>query len=135
MTCNMSCDIFLHCSQSYANRTYEFVAVEPWLCFLEVVENWDSSSTVIFVSNMFVMCGLDKGRVGMISSFETLQKSLYCNMLLRIMIIYFLHQYFHLYYHAYMKWIKLFLKDYWWHQVVASLFTKFVFSANSVGHG
>ena len=52
-----------HYSESDHNITWALVEVSWWLFSLCVSNDWASSSTEIFLSNLFVVCGLDMGWV------------------------------------------------------------------------
>ena len=52
-------------SVSYPSIPWVLGAVTLWWSFMGVSKYCDSSSTVIFVSNIFVVCGIDTGLVSM----------------------------------------------------------------------
>ena len=56
-----------HYIVSYCNKNWVTGAVTLWLLFMGVVKHCDSSSTVTFISNMFVVCGIDTGLFWMVS--------------------------------------------------------------------
>ena len=55
--------LFWHISVSDPNRTWALVSVALWFFSLGVSKDCESSSTVTFLSNMFVFCGMDTGLV------------------------------------------------------------------------
>ena len=75
------------------------VSVSLWLFFVGVAKDCDFSSTVTFISNMFVECGLDTGLVSMITYVVSLTDVLEWNMNLWFKIFYVQHQCFQHTYH------------------------------------
>ena len=94
-------------------------AVSMLLCYMGVEKDCDSSSTVISVSKMFVVCGIDRGRFWMIHMLYILHNYLVWNMSLWLLVIYFLHQYFNCTYCEYSNHLNLCSNTYLWLHVSA----------------
>ena len=125
----------LHCSMLYPKSTWYIGAVSLWLCFMRALKYYDSSTTIILLSNMFAVCGMDRGLVWMRSSDASVTFS---SGIEHVSVVI---------YYSISKMMFLIYLSRWWEVVkfvykgslltlgLCLFFTKFVCTANSVDHG
>ena len=99
LTCHTSCGIVLksHCIRYQRNLSTWWIVT--MIVFYGGFKTLWFASKVTFVSNMFVVCGIDMGLVWTISSVVSITYVLDWNMSLRLVIICLIRKYFNYNYH------------------------------------